>query len=137
MIDIEETVAMQKLCAVLVLMLAVAGCMRTTEEISAVYASWVGWDIKLFMKENNRLPTSISRDGQKATFIFSSSNSYTTMGVAPSYQTQIIGNTAYTTSYGGVPPMTYNRNCTFIFYTEKNAVERDIIKSWQWQGNAC
>ena len=53
-------------------------------------------------------------------------------GVAPSYQTTVIGNTAYTNAVGGMAPMVINQSCVTTF-TVKN---REIV-DWRYEGNAC
>ena len=53
-------------------------------------------------------------------------------GVAPSYQTTVIGNTAYTNAVGGVPPMMMNRSCVTTF-----TIHDRQITHWRYEGNAC
>ncbi len=53
-------------------------------------------------------------------------------GVAPSYQTTFVGNTAYTNSYGGSPAMNVDLSCITTFELVDN-----VIKTWSWRGNNC
>ena len=53
-------------------------------------------------------------------------------GVAPTYQTTMIGRTAYTQPIGGMPAMYIPKRCDTTF-----EVRGGIITSWRWEGNAC
>ena len=53
-------------------------------------------------------------------------------GTSPSYQTRVIGNTAYTNPVGGVPPMIINTSCVTTF-----TVQNGKITHWRYEGNAC
>ena len=53
-------------------------------------------------------------------------------GSPPSYTTQFIGNTAYTTSYGGSPGMFVNLSCTTTF-----EIDDSKIVNWSFKGNDC
>ena len=53
-------------------------------------------------------------------------------GSAPTYQTQVIGNTAYTSSYGGSPGFIAHMSCKTTF-----TVVGGMVKSWRYEGNNC
>lgn len=53
-------------------------------------------------------------------------------GTPPSYQTNFIGNTAYTTPVGGTSPMLINMACETTF-----TVEGTRIASYRYRGNNC
>lgn len=53
-------------------------------------------------------------------------------GSAPTYQTTVIGNTAYTTSSGGRAPSNLAMSCETSFTVRNNK-----ITYWRFQGNDC
>lgn len=53
-------------------------------------------------------------------------------GTSPTYSTTFVGNTAYTTSYGGTPARTYAMSCKVTF-----AIANSRITSYRYEGNAC
>jgi len=55
-----------------------------------------------------------------------------TPGVAPTYQSTVIGNTVYSTPIGGVAPRAYSVNCTVDF-----RLTGGVVKSYRYEGNGC
>ncbi len=53
-------------------------------------------------------------------------------GVAPTYQTTVVGNTAYTHTYGGSPAMAMAMSCKKTF-----TVSRGMVENWRIEGNHC
>lgn len=53
-------------------------------------------------------------------------------GAPPTYTTQFVGDTAYTTTYGGTPGMFVNLSCSTSF----EVVDNKIV-SWSFRGNNC
>jgi hypothetical protein len=53
-------------------------------------------------------------------------------GAAPTYQTTLIGNTAYTNAYGGTPAMNVALSCKTTF-----EIRNQRIVTWRWEGNNC
>lgn len=53
-------------------------------------------------------------------------------GTSPTYQTTIIGNTAYTTSHGGYPSQNITTWCNTYITVRKGKITR-----WSYKGNNC
>jgi hypothetical protein len=53
-------------------------------------------------------------------------------GTPPSYQTQIIGNTAYTQPVGGTPGFACTQTCTYTF-----GLQDRRVATYRFEGNAC
>ena len=53
-------------------------------------------------------------------------------GIAPSYQTSIIGNTAYTEPVGGTSSLNLSFSCETTF-----EISNGRIVGWRYQGNNC
>lgn len=70
-------------------------------------------------------------DGHKF-LVFSNNRNVVMPGVSPTYQTNFVGNTAYTTGYGGSPAMNLDLFCTTTF-----EVVDGKIYNWSYRGNDC
>jgi len=121
---------MRRLGCVIVAILILASC-ATTENYEKILASWVGQSEGALIRSWGPPDSSYESSSDKY-LTYSKSRSGYIPGTQPSYQTQIIGGTAYTTAYGGSPGYSYNRNCKTTF-----TVSSGTITSWRYEGNAC
>ena len=103
----------------------------TAEKYEAILKSWVGNSESSLINSWGPPDSVYENGGQKYLTYFKSRSGYVP-GTSPTYQTQLIGNTAYTTSYGGSPGFAYNQNCKTTF-----TVSRGKIIQWRYEGNAC
>jgi hypothetical protein len=107
-----------------------AGC-ATTAGYEQMLNTWMGsTEIDLVRKWG---PPLGAYDGGGSRFLtWESSGQVYVPGTAPSYQTQFIGNTAYTTPVGGSPGYTVMKRCRTTF-----ELRNGVVSSWRWDGNAC
>ena len=113
-----------------VLALSTAACV-STEEYEKKLTSWVGQS-EMSLISSWGPPTRAYETGGTKFLTWSSSGSMTLPGQQPTYYTNVIGNTAYTTAVGGSSPTTINLNCETTF-----TIAGGIVQSWRWQGNNC
>lgn len=107
-----------------------AGC-ATTAGYEKMLTSWVGSsEIELVRRWGP--PASSYDAGGHRFIVYNSQRNIFMPGVAPSFQTTVIGNTAFTNQVGGVAPMNIGLVCTTTF-----ELESDRVVSWQYQGNDC
>ena len=106
------------------------GC-ATTANYEKVLNSWVGSQESALVSSWGPPSSVYQSDGVKY-LTYSKSNSGYIPGVAPSYQTTYVGNTAYTNPVGGSPGFAYNSNCSTTF-----TVANRVITNWRYEGNAC
>ena len=121
---------MRRLVCVSLALLTISGC-ATAENYEKILASWVGSSEGALINSWGPPDSAYESSGAKYLTYRKSSSGYIP-GTQPTYQTQIIGGTAYTTSYGGSPGYSYNRNCKTTF-----TVSDGTISSWRYEGNAC
>lgn len=106
------------------------GC-ATTANYEAILNSWVGQrEVDLVRKWGP--PVQSYEAGESKFLVYSSQRNVYMPGVAPSYQTTYIGNTAYTNRVGGSPAYNIGMVCVTTF-----ELKNDRIVSWQWRGNDC
>ena len=110
--------------------LFIAGC-ATTANYEKILNSWTGSNESSLVSSWGP-PTRVYESDDVRYLTYSKSNSGYVPGVAPSYQTTYVGNTAYTTPVGGYSGFAYNNNCTTTF-----TITNKVITSWRYEGNAC
>ncbi|BED24754.1 hypothetical protein VEE46_45220 (plasmid) [Escherichia coli] len=116
--------------AALLITFFLSGC-ATEAGYQRVLNSWMGsTDVSLIQSWG---PPQQSYELSGHTFlVYSNSSSSYIPGVAPTYQTTFIGNTAYTNTYGGSPGFNVSYSCTTTF-----EVVGGKIVNWRYQGNNC
>lgn len=119
---------MKKICLWLVFVLSACA---TTEKYEAVLKTWIGSSERELINSWGP-PSSVYEVNGDKYLTYQSSRSGYVPGVAPTYQTSFIGNTAYTTSYGGTPGYSYNHHCKTTF-----TVSGGVINHWRYEGNSC
>lgn len=120
---------MKRYCSLIAICLLVA-C-ATTEKYEAILKSWVGLPERELIQSWGP-PDSVYESSGVKYLTYSKSGAGYVPGIAPTYQTTVTGNTAYTRSYGGSPGYAYNLRCKTSF-----TIENEVIQSWRWEGNAC
>ena len=113
-----------------VVVLALAGC-ATTANYEKMLNGWVGAEEIDLMRKWGAPDKTYETGGTKFLTYVSSGNVYVP-GVAPTYQTTVIGNTVYTNRVGGSPAQNIGLRCTTTFEVRNNK-----IQSWQADGNYC
>jgi hypothetical protein len=116
----------------LVMWLVLLCSCATQAKYQAVCNSWLGSSEESLISSWG-IPNggSYSTDSTKYLTYINSSN-IVIPGQAPTYQTTIYGNTAYTTQYGGSAPTTVNFHCTTTF-----TVKDGVISNYSFRGNNC
>jgi len=110
-----------------------AGCLATEQKYVQVLDTWKGeseqelvasWGVpdSVYQSSSSK-PKYLTYNYRKTGYV---------PGISPTYQTSIIGNTAYTTAYGGSSGYSYNNNCKTTF-----TIVGSTITSWRYEGNAC
>jgi hypothetical protein len=115
---------------ILSLIFLLSGC-ATTANYENILNSWVGLP-ETSLIEKWGIPNSVYEAGGVKYLSYSKSQSGYVPGVAPSYQTTVIGNTAYTNAVGGTPGFAFTNTCNTTFMIRNNT-----IFNWRWEGNAC
>jgi hypothetical protein len=106
------------------------GC-ATTANYEKLLNSWMGVS-ENFLISSWGPPNSFYETGGTKYLTYAKSSFGYVPGVAPSYQTTFIGNTAYTTQVGGYSGFAYSSNCSTTF-----TIANGVITSWRYEGNAC
>lgn len=119
-----------KRLSLLVVALLLSGC-ATEGKYKQVLDSWTGSD-ELDLIRSWGAPMQIYESSGHRFLVYSSDRNVFLPGIAPTYQTNVVGNTAYTNSYGGTPAMNINKTCTTTF-----EVVDEKIYSWSYRGNDC
>lgn len=110
--------------------LVLAGC-ATTAGYEKVLHSWAG-STELDIVRAWGPPAQAYDVGDRRFLVYSSNRNVVVPGVAPTYTTTLVGNTAYTRPVGGVAPSAMSLGCQTTF-----ELDRGFIVRWQYQGNDC
>ena len=107
-----------------------AAC-ATNAGFEKILDSWVGAQEIDLVRSWGPPVRSYEAGGRKFIAYESHRNVYVP-GVAPTYQTTIIGNTVHTNAVGGSPPLNIGKSCTTTF-----ELEGSKVVSWTYKGNDC
>ena len=120
-----------RLIALLIVCCVLSGC-ATTAKYEENLKSWIGHDDReLFSSWGPPFSVyELSKNEKLVTY--TRSNNVMLPGTAPSYTTNVIGSTAYSTPYGGTAPMNINLHCKTTF-----TITDHVITNWRWEGNDC
>lgn len=111
-------------------LVALSAC-ATTAGYEKMLNSWVGaQEIELVRRWGP--PQQSYEAGGRKFIVYSAQRNVYIPGVAPTYQTNVVGNTAYTTAVGGSPPMNIGMSCTTTF-----ELDASRVVSWSYKGNDC
>ena len=114
----------------IVLAAALTAC-ATSAGYEKILNSWVGVQ-EVELVRNWGPPLQSYETGGRRFIVYSSRRNVYLPGTAPTYQTTVIGNTAYTHAVGGSPGMNMDMSCTTIF-----ELEGAQVVSWSYNGNDC
>jgi hypothetical protein len=121
---------MIKYFSIVALAIVLSGC-ATTDGYKQVVNSWVGSpEINLIRSWGP--PQQSYQSGDSKFLVYHSARNVYLPGTPPTYSTTVIGNTAYTNSYGGTPAQNLNYRCQTTF-----EVRNGVIASWSFKGNDC
>lgn len=119
-----------KWLSLVLLPLVLSGC-ATEAKYGKVLDSWVG-STELDLIQKWGPPQQAYDAGGHRFLVYSSGGNMYMPGTSPTYQTTMVGNTAYTNSYGGTPAMNIQLSCVTTF-----ELVESVIKTWSWRGNNC
>jgi hypothetical protein len=122
--------ALTRITLVFISLLLLSSC-ATTEKYKAILNSLVK-ETEGQLINSWGPPDSVYENGGRKYLTYIKSRSGYVPGTTPNYQTQIIGNTAYTTSYGGSSGHSYTKRCKTTF-----TISGRSITNWRHEGNAC
>lgn len=115
---------------VLLVFIVIAGC-ATEAKYKAKLNTFLGVSMIDLVRQWGPPQQTYELEGHKF-LIYQQKETAYVPGSPPSYTTQFIGNTAYTTSYGGSPGMFVNLSCTTTF-----EIAESKIVNWSVKGNDC
>ncbi len=108
-----------------------AGCFPTTEGYQILVDSWTGASEQQLVASLG-VPSSAYTAGSTKFLSYRTSRNVYIPGTAPSYTTNVIGNTAYTNSYGGTSAQNITMHCETTF-----AIEKGRVAGASFKGNDC
>jgi hypothetical protein len=111
-------------------LLFLAGCV-TKADFQKTMDSWIGTSEKDLIAQMGP-PDGFYESSGTRYLTYSNSSVGVIPGTPPTYTTNVIGNTAYTNSYGGTSPTVVSYSCSRTFQ-----VEGGKIVSWSAKGNNC
>lgn len=118
------------LLSVTLLILLISGC-ATTSGYEQRLNSWMGTsEVQLIRSWG--VPAQVYQTGNSKYLVYNSSRNVYLPGSSPAYTTTFIGNTAYTSSYGGSAPQNINFQCQTTF-----EIINGQLMSWRYKGNDC
>lgn len=115
---------------ILCLCVLLSAC-ATAGKYRTLLDSWVGAP-EINLVRSWGPPQQAYQSGDRKFLVYSRQANMVLPGAAPTYQTRVIGNTAYTNQYGGYPAQNVPLSCVTTF-----EVHEERIVSWQTQGNHC
>ena len=116
---------------ILVMVAILAAACATTKGYENILNSWVGLtELDLVRKWGSPQQT-YEAAGHKF-LAYSNRRNVFLPGAPASYQTTVVGNTAYTNAVGGSPAMNIGLSCITTFELEGEKIVR-----WSWKGNDC
>lgn len=121
---------MMKIATIALAAVVLGGC-ATAGKYKRSVDSWIGArEVDLVRKWG---PPHQTYDSGGSRFLgYSSQRNVIVPGVAPTYTTQMYGNTAFTTSSGGVPPSSFTASCMTTF-----EVKDEVIVAATFKGSDC
>jgi hypothetical protein len=114
----------------LLVLLGLTAC-ATTANYERLLSSWVGHS-ELDLVRAWGSPTGQYESGGVRFLTYEQRRNVFMPGTNPTYQTNIIGNTAYTTAIGGSPAYNIPISCRTTF-----EIQNQRITNWRWEGNGC
>ena len=113
-------------------LLLLSGCQIPTEQgFEVLMKQYVGMSEEAAIDKLG-VPTKSYLVGSAKYISFTKGGTSYSPGVAPTLQSNVIGNTVYTTRVGGIAPSVSSYECTVEF-----KVSGGKIVAWRYEGNAC
>jgi len=109
---------------------ALTAC-ATTAGYEKMLSSWVGVE-EIDLIRGWGPPLQSYEAGGRRFLVYASHRTVYMPGTPPTYQTTVIGNTAYTNAVGGSPDMNIGLSCTTTF-----ELDGTQVVSWSYSGNDC
>ena len=114
----------------MLLSLWLAGC-ATEEKYRAMLDSWVGAPEARLVAAWG-VPAGVYEAGGAKFLSYSRLETTVLPGRAPRYTTTVVGNTAYSTPIGGLPPTAIAVACETTF-----EIRDEIVRNYSYRGNGC
>lgn len=121
-------------CALIPTILVLSAC-ATTAGYEKMLGSWLG-QAEVDLVRSWGPPVQAYEAGGRKFISYSSQRSVYVPGSDPTYQTQIIGNTAYSTPVGGNSPINIGMSCVTTFELQQHH-SSNIVVSYSYKGNDC
>ena len=121
---------MNRLVALVIAVLMIAGC-QTEAGYRMTVEPFIGSPV-IKLLEAWGAPQGTYESGGIKYLTYKSTRTFTMPGTPPSYNTTIIGGTAYTTAYGGTEATTNTTYCTTTF-----RVRDEMVVSYSIKGRGC
>ncbi|WP_417249955.1 hypothetical protein [Celeribacter sp.] len=122
---------MRQIIIPIVSLLSLAACMPTVEGYQALVDGWKGAPESQLVAQWG-IPDSVYQTGGVKYLKYQSNRTVIIPGTAPTYTTTMIGNTAYTNSYGGSAPSAVAMSCETTFMLQNGK-----IVGTTFRGNDC
>ena len=113
------------------LSLIMSACVPTSKGYEQTLNTWMGMPEGQLIRSWG-VPKQVFNNSGKKYFVYNSSRNVYLPGASPTYRTRVIGNTAYTNSYGGSAPRNLNYSCETTF-----EIANQKVVSWRYNGNDC
>lgn len=110
---------------------SVSACVPTVEGYQALLESYQGASERQLVARWGA-PDRSYRSGGSTYLTYSESRSGYVPGIQPTYHTDIIGNTAYTTAIGGSPGFAYTETCETTF-----EIRGGRVVGYTFKGDGC
>lgn len=116
--------------SLMLVVVALVGC-ASTAKYEAVLNSWIA------AKESDLVtrwgpPANVYERNGTRMLTYYSQRQVVMPGASPTYTTQVIGKTAYTSSSGGFPAQSIGLQCRTTF-----EIKEDRVSNWSYEGNDC
>lgn len=122
--------ALKQVILAFAILVTISGC-ATEGKYKAILNAWIGSSEYALIKRWG-VPINSYETGGKKFLVFSSRQDIVMPGASPTYSTTVIGNTAYTSGYGGTPDQHISMGCTTTF-----EIENEKVVNWSYRGNDC
>jgi uncharacterized membrane protein len=114
----------------IIFLLVLSAC-ATTAGYEKMLDSWVGAQ-EIDLVRSWGPPAQAYEAGGRKFIAYASQRNVYVPGTAPTYQTQVVGNMAYTRAVGGSQAMNIGKSCMTTF-----ELDGTRVVSWSYKGNDC
>ena len=117
-------------CLLVIFVASLAAC-ATTENYEKILSSWTGQPVNALIDSWGPPDSEFVNDSARY-LTWNKRETVFVPGTAPTYRTNMIGNTAYTNTAVGTPSYYATYSCKTTF-----SVREGYVVSWRWEGNHC